>query len=147
MRKFQYSMENILKIKFKLEDQAKSNYSLIRNRLNKEEKILEELYYKKGHYENKLIEKIVGSLNFKDINFYRKALNVVDDKIKSQEALIKEIEVELERARKKLEGAMIERKTQENLKEKAFDEYKIEYNAWENKEIDELNSFNYSSSI
>jgi flagellar FliJ protein len=38
---------------------------------------------------------------------------------------------------------MIERKTQERLKEKAFDEYKLEFDAEERKEVDELNSFRY----
>jgi flagellar FliJ protein len=39
---------------------------------------------------------------------------------------------------------MIERKTQEKLKEKAWQEYIMEATAEEQKEIDERNSFNHS---
>jgi flagellar FliJ protein len=40
---------------------------------------------------------------------------------------------------------MIERKTHEKLKEKAWQEYLMEYEAQEQKEIDERNSFNHRS--
>jgi flagellar FliJ protein len=40
---------------------------------------------------------------------------------------------------------MVERKTQEKLKEKAWEEYLLEYEADERKEVDELTSFQYSN--
>lgn len=147
MKKFEYSMENVLKIKYKLEDQAKTNYSVIRFRLNKEEEALHKLKIKKNHYEKKIQQLVSGSLDFRSIKIYKESLNYINNKIMEQGILIKKIEAELELARIELEKSMLERKTQENLKEKAFDEYKQDYNAWESKEVDELNSFNYSNPI
>ncbi|HHT98100.1 MAG TPA: flagellar export protein FliJ [Clostridiales bacterium] len=147
MKKFEYSMENVLNIKYKLEDQAKTNYSVIRFQLNKEEEALYKLRIKKNHYEKRLQQLVSGSLDFKNIKIYKKSLDDVKNKILEQKELIKTIEAELEIARIELEKSMIERKTQENLKDKAFDEYKQEYNTWESKEVDELNSFNYSNPI
>ena len=38
---------------------------------------------------------------------------------------------------------MIERKTHDKLKEKAKEEYMYEYEAWQQKEIDEITSYRY----
>ena len=43
----------------------------------------------------------------------------------------------------KLDNAMKERKTYEKLREKAFEQFKIEIEAQERKEIDELVSFRF----
>ena len=42
---------------------------------------------------------------------------------------------------------MVERKTYEKLKEKAFEEFKIEVNAQEKKEIDELVSYKFTQKL
>ena len=44
----------------------------------------------------------------------------------------------------KLNQVMVERKTHEKLKERSFEEFVKELNYAENKEIDQLISFNYS---
>ena len=50
-----------------------------------------------------------------------------------------------EEAGEKLDNAMKERKTYEKLKENAFEEFKAEINAEEQKEINELVSFKFRS--
>ena len=50
----------------------------------------------------------------------------------------------VEKAREELGEAMKDRKVHEKLKEKAFDEFKLELNDQEKKEIDEVVSFNYN---
>ena len=51
----------------------------------------------------------------------------------------------LEDARKALNEVMMERKTHEKLKEKAFEQFKAELNAEESKEVDQLVSYTYSN--
>ena len=51
----------------------------------------------------------------------------------------------VEEVREKLNNAMLERKTQEKLREKAFDEFLLEIKAAEDKEVDELVSFKYGN--
>jgi flagellar FliJ protein len=54
-------------------------------------------------------------------------------------------ELELNDARQKLNEVMVERKTHEKLREKAFEKFKQELKDSESKEIDELVSFTYNS--
>lgn len=50
----------------------------------------------------------------------------------------------LDIARGKLNQVMVDRKTQEILKDKAFEEFKRELEATESKEVDEVVSFKYN---
>ena len=50
MAKFRYRMQNILDIKYKLEEQAKQNYMEIRRRLNEAEVLLDRLEKRKETY-------------------------------------------------------------------------------------------------
>ena len=52
-------------------------------------------------------------------------------------------EEKLEQKRSVLEEAMKDRKTQEKLKEKAFDEFKMELAMEESKQIDQLTSYTF----
>jgi flagellar export protein FliJ len=144
MKKFQYQMESILQIKLKLEDQAKNNYGNARMRLNQEEEKLEQLFQQKGSYEEDLRKLRMNCLDLLEIRMCEQAIDVMKMKIKQQTATVKNAAHRLEVARIRLNDAMVERKTQERLKEKAFDEYILEFNSEERKEVDELNSFNYN---
>ena len=63
--------------------------------------------------------------------------------IAMQQKAVLTAQAQLEDAREKLQLAMQESKTQNKLKEKAFDEFVKEENAKESKEIDELVSYTY----
>ncbi|MEF9427536.1 MAG: hypothetical protein L0956_10370, partial [Candidatus Mariimomonas ferrooxydans] len=52
MAKFIYKMENILGIKYKMEDQAKTSYGIARRKLIKEEELLYELKDRLEGYQN-----------------------------------------------------------------------------------------------
>lgn len=144
MKKFRYSMENILQIKLKLEDQAKIAYSVARARLTREEQQLENLRMQKADYEEKLRTLTNSKLNMLEIRQCGDAIEIIKYKIKIQIIQVKEAEKRLEVARVHLTNAMTERKTQEKLKEKAFETYMEEFEAEERKEADEKNSFQYS---
>jgi flagellar FliJ protein len=70
----------------------------------------------------------------------------MDDMIERQNEQVKKASKELEKARQKLNQVMQERKMHEKLKEKQFDEFLVELNASENKETDEVVSYQYNSS-
>ena len=146
MKKFQYHMENILQVKKKLEDQVKIAYGTARMRLNREEEKLEYMIQKEISYENQLRELRSDRLDIMQIKQCEQAVDFMKMNIKQQNIAVKNATQRLEVARIRLHDAMVERKTQERLKEKAFDNYKIEYDAEERKEVDELNSFNYNNS-
>lgn len=144
MKKFRYSMENLLQVKKKLEDQAKVAYGLARLRLTKEEEKLEQLNQRKDSYEDELRSLRSAKLDILKIKQCEQAINVMQQSIKQQITIVKNAAHRLEISRIRLSDSMVERKTQERLKEKAFVEYMLELDAEEQKEVDELNSFNYS---
>ncbi|NLL72026.1 MAG: flagellar export protein FliJ [Clostridiales bacterium] len=147
MKKFRYSMESILKIKLKLEEQAKLAYANARNHLNAEEEKLKYLRDKKTSYEEE--QRILSSnkLNIMKLKGISQSIDIMKLKIEEQKVVVEAAKQRLELARIRLNEAMVERKTQEKLKEKAWQEYMEEFEAEEQKEIDELNSFNYGSAI
>lgn len=143
MAKFVYKMENILSIKYKLEDQAKDDFAEAKNKLDLEEEKLNMLYDRKEMYEEKLFSMIIDQLNVLEIKKIEDAVEVIKYKIRLQIIEVNSAKQQLELARIKLNEAIMERKTHEKLKEKAFDVFLQELNAEERKEVDELVSFMY----
>lgn len=145
MKKFRYSMESVLQIKLKLEDQAKIAYGTARMKLTQEEENLEKLKKRQRLLEADLRDLRAGILDLYQIIQCEQAIEYTKTKIKQQLTVVRNAAHRLEVARIRLNDAMVGRKTQERLKEKAFEEYIQEFDAEERKEVDELNSFNYNS--
>lgn len=145
MAKFIYSMQNILDIKYKLEEQQKTAFSLARHKLTKEEQKLEQLTQRKHHYQQELKNQIQSNLKIQDIKWYEEAVETMKYKMKIQVLMVKRAENELEAARVKLTEIMVDRKTHEKLKDNEFEEFKKELNSIESKEVDELVSFKYNN--
>ena len=145
MTKFIYKMESILQIKYKMEDQAKTAYGNAHAKLIMEEKKLEELINKREYYKEKLTNLMQSNLKILDIKQCENDIEIVKYYIKLQQVEVKKVEQQLEAARIRLNNAMIERKTHENLKDKAFEAFMLEYEAEQRKEIDELVSFQYNN--
>lgn len=144
MAKFFYKMQNILNIKYKLEEQAKSAYGAAKAILDEEEELLEEKKAKKEAYEQTLRTMVLEQLNILEIKRMEDAVEVSKYHIKMQLIAVRNAKKQVEIARKKLNEAMIERKTHEKLKENAFEVFKEEIKMEEKKEVDELVSFRYS---
>lgn len=143
MAKFIYRMQSVLNIKEKLEEQAKNEFALASQRLNEELEKLEQLENRQEEYRQegvRLREDILDPLALQEnVN----ALEYIKQAIIEQQKRVKAAVAEMERARKKLQECMIERKTHERLREKAFEEFKVEVNKQESKEVDELVSYVY----
>lgn len=146
MAKFIYKLQNILNVKSKIEEQAKNDYAIMKIALDEEIDKLNVLIKRKGSYEDKLRGEVEHVLNIRDINFCREAIQTLEYYIEEQKRKVKLAENRLERARIKMNEAMIDRKTHEKLKEHAFDDFVREVNQVEGKETDELVSFKYNNS-
>jgi flagellar protein FliJ len=145
MTKFIYKMENILSIKYKMEDQAKIAYGLARMKLTEEEDKLSALQNKVILYQDKKRNLMQSKLKLFDIRKCEEAIDIMKHHISQQQIAVKKAEKQLENARLRLNAAMLDRKTHEKLKENALNNYFIEYEAGERKEIDELVSFKYNN--
>jgi len=136
-------MQSILDIKLKMETQAKQEFSAARAALDEEEARLERLFDRKREYEREAGRLRCGTLNFRDMEENKTAILCMENFIIDQKACVKEAERVLEQARLRLAEVMMERKTHETLKEKAFEEFLREENRREGKEVDELTSYTY----
>lgn len=145
MAKFIFKMESILSIKYKLEDQAKAEYGMELARLREEEIKLAALQERKDGYQMRLTEAVQNALDVMQIKELENSVENIKYNINLQLLVIKKQQARVEAAREKLDEAMKERKTYEKLKEKAFEEFKIEIEAHERKEVDELVSFRHQS--
>lgn len=144
MAKFTYKMQNILDIKYKLEKQAKTSFSIAAANLNREEEKLAELNLRKQKYENEARKLVTDKLDFQAIKVNRAAIENMKGAIRSQTLAVHVAQRNLESARRHLQEVMTERKTHEKLKEKAFDEFKKEIEKDESKAVDELVSFTHN---
>ena len=143
MSKFIYRMQNILNIKYKLEDQAKTEFMLANQKLQEEEKKLEQLQLRKLGYEEDARKMLTHNLQVDRIKEIQEAIVRMKEFIDLQMICVKDAQWEVEKKAAKLTEVMQERKAQEKLKEKSFENFLQEENAKESKEIDELVSFTY----
>ena len=143
MSKFIYRMQNILNIKYKLEEQAKTEFMLANQLLREEEEKLQALEIRKKGYEDAVRNLLQNQLQVDRIKENQEAIVRMDEFIRAQIIKVEEAARQVEIKAAKLTELMQERKAQEKLKEKAFEAFLQEENAKESKEIDELVSFTY----
>lgn len=143
MARFRYSMQSILNIKLKMETQAKQEFSAAKAALDEEEERLHRLFDRKAGYEERAAELLSGTLNVRDINENKMAVLCMDRYIEEQRLQVAKAERNLEQARERLTEVMMERKTHETLKDKAFQQFLMDEKRQESKEIDELTSYTY----
>ena len=85
MAKFVYRMENILNIKYKLEEQAKQEYMAVRVRLNEEEEKLNALQNRKQEYFAQYRDLLKERLDVLQIETCKEAILLMDEYIAAQE--------------------------------------------------------------
>ncbi len=145
MAKFVFKMQNILKLKEKLEAQQKIAFRNASAVLYDEQEKLKGLLIRQAEYENRLREDTLENIDIAKIRFNKKAIDIMKTKVREQMFNIKKAEEALETERVKLDEAIKERKIQYKLRERALVEFKREIAKEESKEIDELVSFNYKA--
>ncbi len=143
MAKFVFKMESLLRIKSKLEEQAKAEYGVEAALLRQEEEKLQNLKNRLEQIQQQLKEAVSATLRLIEIKELEQGVESIKYAINVQKIAVLNQEKRVERAREKLDEAMKERKTFEKLKEKAFETFVHEINAQEQKEVDELVSFRF----
>ena len=145
MAKFSYWMQNILDIKYKMEEQAKSSFAAAMARLRTEKDKLDAMFARKKELEEDYRNKAQGQINVFDLSNGRKARDFQKELIKEQMVEVRVAQKNVEMARARLNDVMKDRKTHEKLREHAFEDFLHELSDQEKKEIDELVSYQYST--
>ena len=143
MAKFVYSMQSILNIKEKMEEQAKQAFAAANHQLTVEEQRLQRLSQRRIQYLAEgavLRQQLLDPLRLQE---NAAALDYIKEAIIEQRIRVRKAEEAVERARQILQEYMIEIKTHEQLREAAFEEFKKELAKEESKEVDELVSYTY----
>ena len=143
MAKFVFSMQNILNMKEKLEDQEKNNFAQANLRLQEAVAEQEELEQRLAEAKKKLQQEVSGALDVRTIRSREDAVEILRMYVRQQILVVKQREKEVDVAREHLNEAMKERKTFEKLREKALEAFLAEENLREQKEVDELVSYRY----
>lgn len=144
MAKFRYRMQNILNIKEKLEMQAKNEFAAANMELLEEQERLSVMLQENAALQEegrKLRQK--ESLSIRDIADNSLSVSLMKEKMKRQALAIYRAEQKVEEKRKAMTDLMQERKTQEVLRDKAFEVFLQEEKAEEGKQIDQLTSYTY----
>lgn len=144
MAKFRYRMQNILNIKEKLEMQAKNEFAAANMELLEEQERLSVMLRENAALQEegrKLRQK--KSLSIRDIADNSLSVSLMKEKMKKQALAIHRAEQKVEEKRKAMTDLMQERKTQEVLRDKAFEVFLQEEKAEEGKQIDQLTSYTY----
>lgn len=136
-------MQNLLDMKEKLEEQAKNNYSQANLRLMEAEEELHRLENRLEEAQELLRMEMSDALNVRMIRNRENAVEILKTYVWQQQLVVIQRQRDVDLARQRLNEAMKERKTYEKLREKAFEEFKLEENRKEQKEVDELVSFRY----
>ena len=147
MARFRFSLESVLNIKKKLEEQAKNEYGQANARLFREQEKLNTFLMRREEAKQKLKLILCETLSMTEIRKMEDAVEVLSFYVVQQQLEVKRCEKEVEIAREKLTEAMKERKIFDKLKEKAYEEFLKEENWKEQKEVDELMSFKHGSKI
>ena len=145
MAKFLYSMQNVLDIKERLETQAKTEYAEMNNRLFIEEETMKRLGKRLDSYENLARSSASERLDIMEMRRCNEAIDIIKNQMTQQAVRIRIAQRNVDNAMKKLTEAVQDRKIHEKLKEKAFEQFKLDINAQEMKEIDETVSFKYNN--
>lgn len=145
MAKFSYRMQNILDIKYKMEEQAKSSFAAAMARLRAEKDKLDAMFAREKELEEDYRNKAQGQINVFDLSNGRKAIDFQKELIKDQMVEVRVAQKNVEIARARLNDVMKDRKTHEKLREHAFEDFLHELSDQEKKEIDELVSYQYST--
>ena len=143
MAKFMYRMQNILNIKYKVEEQVKAEFADANYRYNLEVDKLNSYVSKKHMLEEELKELYRSKLDLKKIRNTIASIDKMKELIELQIIEVNKANEVVEQVREKLAEAMIDRKTHETLKEKAFEEFLEELKKEDDKVIDELVAYRF----
>ena len=142
MARFIFSMQNILNMKEKLEEQAKNNFAQANRSLQEALLMQKQCENKLEAGKQTLKEAMLENLKVGQIRRREDDVEIFRMYLRQQILVVKQKEKEVE---EHLNEAMKERKTFEKLKEKAFEKFVAEENQKEQKEVDELVSYRYGA--
>lgn len=141
MRPYKFSMEKILNLREDLEKDKMEKMVVIQNELEIQKKVLQQLLDEEDKIKNQ--GKVFSNIqDLKQKTLYK---SMIKKEIEKQDDVIEDTKKVLDEKRNDLIEAQKDRKIMEKLKEKGFEEYKIQTQLEEQKELDEIAVLKYNN--
>lgn len=147
MSVFRFRMQNILDMKEKLEEQAKTEFAQAQRKLNEEQELLAEVVKRKEDYIAEGIRLRNEAISVREILDNKSAIEYTQNLEKEQRLAVNVAQKAVDAASRRMMEARAQTKTYEKLKEHAFEEFMQEENRAESKEIDQLNSYRSAKNV
>ena len=145
MARFAYRLQSVLNIKLQLERQARVDFGQAAAEYSRQQERLNALIQERLRYIEEGRQLRMEGLNVRELRLNEQAVKTMEEFITAQTKNVRLAEVTLESAQVNLAESMQERKVQERLRERAYEEYLEEEKRAEAKEIDELISYRYGT--
>ncbi|MDD6351395.1 MAG: flagellar export protein FliJ [Lachnospiraceae bacterium] len=126
MKKFHYSLENVLNYKRQILDSIMGEYAVWQQRIEQRKAKIKSLKEEKRDLENSFEDLQHAGGPIERFLLYADLIDRMDQEIEIQKEKLKEIEKEAEKVKKKVIDAKIDVNKFEKLKEKKFAEYRLD---------------------
>jgi len=146
MPKFEFRLQKYLSVKEQIEDQKEIEYANALRVLEEEKQKLIEFIKRKDDAVEKLRASVAKSIEPFEIRRFNNNIERLKHQITVQKERVAAAEEFAEQKRQELVQAMKDRKALEIVKENALEEFLIEVDRAERKQIDELISFKHTDS-
>ncbi len=136
MSKFKYRFENIKRIKETFEKEVQRQIKLIDKEISRLYEYIEELESEKDNEKKNIFNK--SFVNSKELHFYSNIEKLIDEKIELANQKIAGLKEEKKKKINELLVKSKERRIFEKLEEHHYEEFKLNENKAEQKEVDEF---------
>lgn len=146
MASFNFKLEKVLNYKEIVENEKKNKFAQIKQRLYKEEALLDDYYKEK----KSIIEKrnaFNKKIKVGELFLYNLYIDTINKKIEKQKLIVLNIMKELDQAKNEMVNAVKDKKILEKLKENKYEEFIYEQGKEEEKLIDNLVSYKTATRI
>lgn len=140
MAGFNFKLERVLNYKETLENEKKSKFAQAKQKLAKEESLLDD-YYKHKNLIVKEKNSVSNKIKAGELVLYNSYIDTINKRIENQKIIVTRTKGELEKAKDEMINAVKEKKIFEKLKENKYEEYIYQLGKEEEKIIDSLVSY------
>lgn len=135
---FQFKLQAVLDYRRLLEEKVMFECAEVKRRLDDERDTLKKMRREVADLLSQLRSRGEHRLSAPDVSFYLSYINYLKGEGNRQEGVVSRIGEELEKKRAELAEAAGKRRILEIMREKRFQEYRIDMNDREQKELDEM---------
>ena len=147
MGRFSFRLQPLLNIKEQIEEQKEIEYGRALRKLEEERTIMAKMLSQRDELIQAFRASLSDMINPADIRGYNNCLERLKQMIKEQRRRIEAAEVFAEKKRKELMEAMKQRKMMESVRETRLTDHMLNEKLTEQKQVDELVSYQYSPGV